>query len=113
MKKYRVIFIHDTKLRRIRDNLRFLISQAVRDRIESLRALREGILWKDNGSQSEHEKQLDYYAEILDLQEALKKSICMCGTCQRIENDMIYIPSLKAWHCVKCDTKNLIWYPAP
>ena len=112
MKKYRVISIHDPSLRKIRYNLRRIICHAVRERIVVLRALRDGL---DNKQMTDDERVRRglIYTEILDLQEALKKSICMCGTCQRIENDMIYIPSLRGWHCVKCDSKNLIWYPAP
>lgn len=111
MKKYRVVFVHDPKLRKIRNNLRALVCCAVRDRIDALQALRDGFDSK-HITDYENTKQGVVHTEILDFQEALRKSICMCGTCQRIENDMVYIPSLKAWHCVKCDAKNLIWYPS-
>lgn len=111
MKKHRVVFIHDPNLRKIRNNLRRIICHAVRERIIVLRALRDGLDSKLMTDSERVEKGL-IYTEILELQKSLKKSICMCGTCQKIENDMIYIPSLRAWHCVKCDSKKLIWYPS-
>ena len=111
MKKYRVIFVHDPKLRKIRNNLRSIICHAVWDRLESLRALQDGLDSKYI-TDDDRMRQNIVYSESLDLQEALRHSICQCGTCQQIENDMMYIPSLKAWNCVKCDSKNLIWYPS-
>ena len=112
MKKYRVVFIHDANLRKIRNNFRAIIFHAVWDRLEALRALRDGL---DNRHMMENERRRRdlIHTEILDLEVALRRSIYQCGTCQGIENDMIYIPSLRGWHCVKCDSKNLIWYPSP
>ncbi len=110
MRKYRVVCLNNSRLKEIRRNLRLLIFHAVWDRIEALSALRDGF---DNEfiSSADKVRQGLIYTEIRDLQEALEKSICQCGTCKSVENDMIYFPSLKAWHCTECDHKKLIWFP--
>jgi len=106
MRKAHTIILNNSRLRKVRSNLRLLIAHACWDEMESLRALLDGIAINSIESSL-------IYSQILDIEEALRKSICMCGTCRDLENDMIYFPSLKEWHCVKCDSKKLIWYPKP
>lgn len=110
MKKLRSISIRDPSLKKIRNNLRLLISHAVWDQLQSLKAIWDG-LYSQFMSDEDNVKQGLIYTEILDLEEALRKSICQCGTCKSVQNDMIYFPSLRAWHCVECDNKGLIWFP--
>lgn len=110
MKKYKIIFIKNPVLRKIRNNLRALIIHAYEDQVRFLRGLRDGFD-SDFITPKEEVEQGLIYTEILELQEALRKSICQCGTCGSHDNDMIYIPSLDAWHCVKCDSRKVIWYP--
>jgi hypothetical protein len=107
MKNFRTITIKDPRIRQVRNNLRMIIALACWDEIEFLMALRDS----PTNNSLPSDKAIELNSNILDLQEALRKSICICGTCHSFENDMIYFPSLTAWHCIKCYEKGVIWFP--
>ncbi|MFW9880790.1 MAG: hypothetical protein ACFFG0_47620 [Candidatus Thorarchaeota archaeon] len=90
----------------MRNNLRLIFAHACWDQTESLRALQCGFV-------NENIESGVLYSQILDIEEALRKFICICGTCRSLENDVTYFPSLKAWHCVECERRKVIWFPHP
>ena len=82
MKKKKTIMIWDPQLRRIRNNLRsVLISFAVDKRSE----ISSNYQWK----KSEISRKLD-------------RSICLCPSCNRSNQNMTFNPGLKEWYCTEC-----------
>jgi hypothetical protein len=107
----RKIIIHNERLRKIRNNLREIIIQAVYSEIHILStysSLYGAIL----DLTPEEEKEV-YYLEGTQhtLRRALNKSICVCPICTQSDKDMVYIELHDTWYCTECQEKDLIWYP--
>jgi hypothetical protein len=106
MDKIRTIRIKHERLRKIRNNLRSLLSRIVLDKRKELRE-KDRNLWdqKEEGTLSEEhfwELSGKISRESSALLHALNKSICTCSICGTEESDMIYIPRFEKWYCVDC-----------
>lgn len=105
VKKKRTISIKDSKLRKIRNSLREIISKA------SVSYERELIQKKSNLSIETDKEELKTLAGKRDeIHSALNKSICICPVCKSRTSDMTFNPYLKAWFCVECYEKNRQFY---
>lgn len=82
MKKKKTIILWDPQLRRIRNNLRsVLISFAV----DKKNKISSNYQWKKS-----------------EISEILNRSICMCPSCSKSNQDMTFNPKLKEWYCTEC-----------
>jgi hypothetical protein len=106
MDKIRTISIKHERLRKIRNNLRYVIRTRALDKrkelSEQLSTFRQK---KYKGEITEEEfwkirKKISDDSD--DLLRALRKSICKCSICHSYISDMIYIPRFEKWYCVDC-----------
>jgi len=106
MDKIRTISIKDERLRKIRNNLRFLLSEIVLDKRKEL-SEQIGVLRKKKNNNIITEDQFWKNRRVLSdkgskLLSALNKSICTCSICGSEDSDMVYIPRFEKWYCVDC-----------
>ena len=82
MKKKKTIIVQGSHLRRIRNNLRsVLISFAV---------------------DKKNEISSNYQRKKYKVSEILIRSICMCPSCSRSNQNMTFNSGLKEWYCTEC-----------
>jgi hypothetical protein len=92
VKKKKTIVIKNPKLRKARNNLRYIISEAVISK------------WVELDQNGEKIRSLADKRDKLDT--AWKKSICVCPVCGSRTSDMTFNPYDKYWYCVKCYGEN-------
>ena len=93
MKKQKTIAIKNTRLRKVRNNLRIILIKAVSEQSKL-------ILKKcRNKKPSEIPKIL---RERQELWSTLDRSICICPVCNKKDQDMTYFPPHGTWYCVCC-----------
>lgn len=109
MKKKRTIIIKDPRLRKIRNNLRSLILEAIKsiqhrllDEIEVIENT-NGYFNFDNADLIERNKELGTQKQLLDRQ--VNASIIFCPVCFKSDRDMTYNPVRETWFCTECYTK--------
>ena len=111
MKKHKKIILKNLKLRRIRNNLRLCIINAVYSQEIQLLSERAKIYWKNGVLASENvlkpnleekEKARTILHNIEKLNRQLNTSICKCPSCQSYEKDMIFYPPWGSWVCSDC-----------
>ncbi|MHA1375087.1 MAG: hypothetical protein ACTSR7_12425 [Promethearchaeota archaeon] len=83
MKNKREISISNPQLRRISQNFRNILHEAVWTQIQLLKTSRR-------------------YIEANDLELKYRSSILVCRTCHLLKGDRIYNPRIDQWHCPKC-----------
>ena len=112
MKDERKIVIRNERLRKIRNNLRKILIQAIWDEDEILRTYAS--LYPPPSELPPDELAELYYLEGTrhKLNRLKRRSICECTRCSNQESDMIYIEIHDEWYCVECHDNDRIWYPA-
>ena len=112
MKDKRIISIKDPKLRKIRNEFREVWLQA-RDSERSKLGNEMKVIDSDEKGDSIPmnelvPSQLKRFRELQQLRNKIneigKKSICMCYTCGKPDQDMYYNHPYRAWFCVECAT---------
>lgn len=96
MNKKRTITIKDPRLQRIRNSLRYIISEAAS-------AERGKLIREESGLNLDHDKErIRVLSDKIDkLHTAWNKSICVCPTCGSRTSDMTRNPTGGFWFCVK------------
>lgn len=103
MDKNWTISLKDSKLRKIRTELRTLLVRKVEKRI--------GYLTKEQSDlrknrPSDDEKFYRLHDELEDQKNKLRRqkkaSICSCATCSDMEKDHAFNMNTKEWYCEKC-----------
>ncbi|MBD3215426.1 MAG: hypothetical protein GF311_22645 [Candidatus Lokiarchaeota archaeon] len=107
MNKKRKITIKDPHLRKIRTNLRNILSEVVINSITEMREYEEDFGFSDP---NDHQCYLEYSKRVEALDTVWKESICVCPICGSREKDMTYNPELKEWDCVDCYQEHREWY---
>jgi len=92
MKKRRAIIIKNPLLRKIRNGFRGLFRHWASD-------LRIAI------NSSESANTLGARKKLSDIDKIIRRSICYCGDCGRVDKDMVYVSEMEEWICVECDSK--------
>jgi len=112
MKDERKIVIKTERLRKIRNNLREILIQAIYNEIDILRTFAN--LYPPPLELPPDELAEIYYLEGTKhkLTSLRRRSICECARCSNQESDMIYIEIHDQWYCVECHDNDRIWYPA-
>jgi len=102
MKKERAIIIKDPHLRKARNELRILLKLWVTDKINSLRV--EASMYSER---DDTQKSIEVQKKIskLNLMEGL--SICSCIHCGHSDKDMIFVPEMKQWLCIECNSERV------
>jgi len=111
MKDERKIVIKTERLRKIRNNLREILIQAIYNEIDILRAFAN--LYPPPLELPPEEEVELYYLQGTkhELYSLKRKSICECPVCSKQDRDMIYIDFHEEWYCVECYENDRIWYP--
>ncbi len=92
MKRRRAIVIKDPLLRKIRNGFRGLFRHWASD-------LGIAINLSESSNTIEATKRLE------EISQVIRRSICYCRDCGRVDEDMVYVPEMKEWICVECDSK--------
>jgi len=87
VKKKRTISIKNPRLKKIRNNLRFALIEAVQN--EKSKLYQRRFTSKSGGREQE-------------LNNLVQNSICKCRRCVATDKDMTYNPIDGAWYCVDC-----------
>ena len=97
--------IENPKLKKIRDNLRYIISEAVISK-------RGELIRKEAGLNLNQDKdQIRFLSDKIDkLYTSWKKSICVCPVCGSRTSDMTFNPHDEYWYCTKCYGQNQEFY---
>jgi hypothetical protein len=110
MDKIRTISIKHERLRKIRNNLRYVIRTTAFDKRKELREQLSTFRQKKYKGEITEEEFWRLRREISrkgdPLIQALNKSICKCSICHSYISDMIYIPRFEKWYCVDCAEEN-------
>jgi len=104
MKKERAIIIKDPRLQKIRNELRTLLKLWKEDKINFLRA--EASKYSERG---DDQKSRSIQRKISDLDLLDIRSICTCLHCGCSDKDMIYIPKMKQWLCIECNSERVYY----
>lgn len=83
MKEKRLVSISNQLLKRIAQNFRNVLFEAIKSKIKNL---------KDSGN----------YGQANVLQEVYNDSILKCATCSTLERDRVFNPTWGAWLCPQC-----------
>ena len=115
MKHKKAIEIKDSRLRKIRNNLRALLIKFALDKKSRLREELASVLRDENNNPAEYNKtnlgiSRRPVREMYEIDKILDKSICLCPVCQRSDQDMIFNPVTKVWFCVHCYELNREYY---
>ena len=112
MKKYRKIIIRNPKLRNFRNNLRYIINKAYSDTVIEINKEQMEIvdnLTEKKIKNSKLEERMKYLeTRRIELKVFYDRSICICNTCRKIDQDMVYVIHtmlLPAWYCIDCYEK--------
>ncbi|NVM17749.1 MAG: hypothetical protein HWN80_08530 [Candidatus Lokiarchaeota archaeon] len=100
MNKKKTIAIKDPRLRKIRDSLREVISQAV---YKEMSKLFESMKKEDRGTADGYERYWELNSKKSELRLNLKKSTIRCPACNfGSDRDVRYNLYDNAWYCVDC-----------
>ncbi len=102
MKKERTIIIRDPKLQKIRNGLRTILNLWKSDIKSSLRAKSSEFSEEGNFIKS---REIQKKISELNLQYQL--SICVCLHCGHSDKDMIFVPEMRQWLCVDCNSERV------
>ena len=110
MRDKRAVIIKHSQLQKIRNNLRDLLLKAVSvrwnalfDDMNKLRFDSSGIRRTiDDFSEDEVKYFRGPQKEQAELRDIQHRSILMCITCGRGDQDMVYNKSYDAWYCTEC-----------
>jgi hypothetical protein len=110
VKDKRIISIKNPKFRKIRDELRKVWLQASNKEWDKIYNEMEDIDSDSEGDSIPMDElvpsQLNRFRELQQLkslnEEIGRKSICMCYTCGKPDQDMYYNHPYRAWFCVGC-----------
>lgn len=110
MKDKRIISIKDPKLRKTRNELRELLLQArdtkrdkIKNEMKQLRFDKDNIRISVDDWTPSQLRRFRYLQQLKnEIDEMGNKSICMCYTCGKPDQDMYYNHSYRAWFCVGC-----------
>jgi hypothetical protein len=99
VKKKKVIRIRNSKLRKIRTELRtLLVREAGKRIIQKIHEQRNLRRSDEFGS----EKYRKTYNQEIQIRKLLKASICSCATCSDMEKDHVFVPKTQEWYCEVC-----------
>ena len=104
MKKERAIIIKDPRLRKARNELRTLLKLWVSDTRRAL--MDEASKYSEKGDDL---KSREIQTKILKLNLMESLSICSCLHCGHSDKDMIYIPEMRQWLCVECNSERVYY----
>ncbi len=104
MKDKKKIELRTDFLRKVRNNLRLLwisvanVRRGVNQNEQTylLKYLKSG--WKPH-EDSRYKKLVE---ENYEIDRVLRNSICMCPSCRRTDQDMIYVRKHNSWFCTDC-----------
>ncbi len=107
MKKKKRIVIRNEHLNQVRNNFRKIIIAAVELQVEKLTIQLQSIEKNSLGKYRELDGNEKKVVQGLKVQRGkikreLKKSICKCVQCGRVEGDMKYNLVSDEWHCPDC-----------
>ena len=110
MKDKRIISIKDPKLRKTRNELRELLLQArdtkrdkIKNEMKQLRFDKDDIRISVDDWTPSQLRRFRYLQQLKnEIDEMGNKSICMCYTCGKPDQDMYYNHLYRAWFCVEC-----------
>jgi seryl-tRNA synthetase len=112
MRNKRITIKHPV-LRKLRNNLRKIIKQAVLLKENELLEKSRN-MWKGKNITNELREQLrEIDKQINELRRALQVSICECTACAKSDTDMIFHPRWKAWYCPDCYDASIKYKPPP
>ena len=113
MRKKRTITIKNSRLQKVRNNLRIILINRAQDLWLQLNKEQKKIDRDANGnprrietlSQEEKEKFENIRAEVRQIDDIINHSICKCSLCSASDKDMTYNPVRERWYCVDCYQK--------
>ena len=100
MKNEKTIIIKDPKLQMVRNGLRTILLLWKSDIVASL---------MDKASQStmDKEKSREIQNKISEINLQYNLSICVCLFCGHNDKDMIFVPEMRQWLCIECNTERM------
>ena len=99
MRGKRIIRLRNSKLRKVRYELRTLLVRESDKRI--IAKIKEKGDLRRSGEYSD-EKYYKLYDQEIQLRKLLKASICSCATCSDMKKDHVFIPKTREWYCEIC-----------
>ncbi|MBA7639803.1 hypothetical protein ES703_47463 [subsurface metagenome] len=111
MKDSRTISIKDSKLQKIRNNLRLIILNACSGRKSEISDQKYNLKHDKNGNFiSPNEDTMKILQGLTnkwwEIERPLRASIVKCATCGKHNKDMTYHRKSRSWYCVDCYRKN-------
>ena len=102
MKKKRVIRLKDTKLRKIRTEMRTIFVREANKRLRDLIKEQNNLL-----DESSFYEERDFLLENQKnrLRKLIRASICSCSTCSDMERVHVFNPNTQPWYCERCYEK--------
>ena len=91
--------IKDPKTRKMRDNLRYILSEALINE-------RGNLIHKKSKTDIDDKNRPILADKIDKLYTSWKKSICVCPVCGSRTSDMTFNPYDEYWYCTKCYGEN-------
>ena len=115
MKRKKTVIIKNERLSQIRNNLRRIIVIAVENQVNKLTNQIRSIEINTMGKYRELDDSKKGEVSDLRLKRRrlnwkLRKSICKCLQCGRVEGDMRFNPMVNEWHCPDCWTATKLEY---
>ena len=104
MKKERAIIIKDPRLRKARNELRTLLKLWKEDKANYLRI--EASKYSKKGDK---QRSRIIRKKISELNLLLKLSICACLHCGHSDKDMIFVPEMRQWLCIECNSERVYY----
>ncbi len=108
MKRQKAIIVKTLFLRKLRNNLRRVITLATfdksKDLIEKMNKLDHLDKYDDDKFRTQEEAEESKKLEKInnDLGFGLKRSIYFCNMCKEFDKDMVYFPFFHEWFCIDC-----------
>jgi hypothetical protein len=110
MKDKRAIIIKDPRLQKIRNALGNIILEAYHIQYKSIHNKGRTLLIKDDGTNQDIDElspnKLKKFRQLQKqeskLRDLARRSICMCVSCGRGDQDMVYNKPYNAWYCTEC-----------
>lgn len=105
MNKRRVVRLKDSKLRKIRYELRQLLINVVQDEISTLIQKQRFLLKENHGTIFSEKQDKKLLEEENKLRRDLREFIGICSSCSDRESDHMFNPKDKIWYCEECYEK--------
>ncbi len=107
MKKKKTIVIKDSKLKKIRNNLRVSVIQGANSQLKLYFDERHRLSTDLNGnireiSESKKARTVKLTRKMSEINRNIDASIIRCPACRKIDRDMKFNLELKQWFCSKC-----------